>query len=409
MNSTFLGALLAALGGISMGTGPWTLKALRKYRFEHWLFGAMLFALIILPWAMTFLAYPNAFDAMRHIPISALIRSNVFAFGWGIANVLCGLCLVRIGVALTGGILGGLGLSLGVTVPMIFKGSGLFSKAPDLNSPAGHSVMVGVAFLLCGVVLASVAGFGREKVLKTQQKTSGSFLVGLTMVIVAGILSSFPNFSFAYSQGPIIENMTTVRANSNIKMTIDDKTQDCRVSRSGAVKLTGAGMVSLAGLSAKQAAAVTAEALKQGNGGVAPEVAIDTQEIFAVFPVWALGMLAGAMVNILYPAFLITKNGTWSIFVQAWKETPIILACGVQSILAFVLMGKGSLVLGALGASVGWGIYQVGQMLGGQAVGFISGEWRGVHGRPRNLMYLAVLAIILASCILSYSNTLAKS
>ena len=48
---------------------------------------------------------------------------------WGIANVLCGLCFVRIGVALTGAILTGLGASVAVAVPLVFKGSGLFKDA----------------------------------------------------------------------------------------------------------------------------------------------------------------------------------------------------------------------------------------------------------------------------------------
>ena len=60
-------------------------------------------------------------------------QANLFALAWGVANILCGLCFVRIGIALTGGILTGLGVSVGVTLPMIVKGSGLFSEAPSLD------------------------------------------------------------------------------------------------------------------------------------------------------------------------------------------------------------------------------------------------------------------------------------
>jgi hypothetical protein len=63
--------------------------------------------------------------------------------------------------------------------------------------------------------------------------------------------------------------------------------------------------------------------------------------------------------------------------------------------------------LGALGASVGWGIQQGMQMTGTQLLGFVSGEWRGVHGKPRRQMYLAIGILILAAVVLAYGNTLA--
>ena len=81
---------------------------------------------------------------------------------------------------------------------------------------------------------------------------------------------------------------------------------------------------------------------------------------------------------------------------------------GVNFSLAVTLMGKGMLLLGALGASIGWGIQQAMQMTGGQLLGFVSGEWRGVLGTPRLQMYLAIALLIAAGVILAYGNTLAK-
>jgi len=48
-------------------------------------------------------------------------------------------------------------------------------------------------------------------------------------------------------------------------------------------------------------------------------------------------------------------------------------------------------------------------MTGSQAVGFISGEWRGVTGKPRSQMYLAILVLIIAASLMAYGNTLAKN
>ena len=82
------------------------------------------------------------------------------------ANVLFALCTVRIGVALTIAILSGLGASVAVATPLVFKGTGLFKDAPGITSPAGLTILAGVGVMLLGVVLASMAGFGRERTLK---------------------------------------------------------------------------------------------------------------------------------------------------------------------------------------------------------------------------------------------------
>jgi hypothetical protein len=343
ISATLIGGLIVTLAGLSMGSGAWTLKALRKLQFEHWLFVAMLFGLFIIPWFVTLAFCPNAITAYRSVDASVIIKSNIFAFGWGFANVLCGLCFVRIGVALTGGILGGLGLALGVSVPMVFKASGLFNQAPDLLSRPGKVVLVGVGVMLFAVVLVSLAGFGRDRILKRSQKAYGGFGGGLIMVVIAGLLSTGPNFSFAYSQGPIIS----------------------------AMKAQGAG------------------------------------DIPSTFAVWAIGMVSGALVTIVYPAYLMTKNKSWHVLAGSWKEIIFPLLGGLQFAIAIVLLGYGNVLLGVLGASVGWGIYQAMQVMGGQGVGFATGEWAGVNGTPRRQMYVAILLLLAATVIMAYGNSLA--
>ena len=128
------GVLVVAAGGLIMGSGAWPFKLMKKFQFEHWWFVGMLVGLVIMPWTITLVGCPHALQSLRNVPLTAILLGNLFAVGWGIANVLCGLCYVRIGVALTGAILAGLGVSVGAITPMIFKGSGLFQNAPDLTS-----------------------------------------------------------------------------------------------------------------------------------------------------------------------------------------------------------------------------------------------------------------------------------
>jgi hypothetical protein len=227
---------------------------------------------------------------------------------------------------------------------MVFKGSGLFSEAPDLGSPAGRVVLLGVAVILVGAIIVSIAGFGRQRAME-KKLLSGSFLGGLIMSIIGGILSCGLSFAFVYSQGPIVE----------------------------AMKAQGAG------------------------------------DVPANFAVWAVGLLGGALVNIVYPAYLMTRTKTWNVIKESWRETVLAALIGLQFVLAIVLMGRGMLFLGALGASIGFGVQQAMQILGNQGVGFISGEWRGVHGTPRRQMYFAISILIIAVIIMGHGNTLTKN
>ena len=159
------------------------------------------------------------------------------------------LCFVRIGVSLTYGILCSIGAAWACP-PMIVKGSGVFKESPDLFSKPGLIVMVGMAIMLLGVVFASLAGAGREKI----QDAIGKIVAtnqarrwvcrGIVMVVLAGVFSVGWGCAFTYSQGPIIQ----------------------------AMKSHGAG------------------------------------DFPAGIAVWAVALLGAAIPNVLYPAVLMTRN-----------------------------------------------------------------------------------------------------
>jgi L-rhamnose-H+ transport protein len=344
----FIGILLVTLAGIGTGTCAWPMKLMRTLKFEHFWFIGMLFGLVIVPWLIVLTQVSDPFGAYSQVGAKPLIIANLLSMGWGIANVLYGICVIRIGAALTGAILTALGVSVGALMPMIFKGSGLFSQSPDITSNAGLAVVGGVIVILLAVVFITLAGFGREKALKNaesqvkESQAAGGFLVGLILVIIAGVISCCISLCFVYSQGPIVE----------------------------AMKANGAG------------------------------------NIVANVAVWAGALLGGALVNLLYPAVMMSKNKSWGMLVSNGRDAVLGAIIGIQFIIAIMLLGRGMLLLGALGASIGFGIQQAMQIMGNQAVGFISGEWRGVFGKPRSQMYLALVIIIIGVIILAYANTI---
>jgi hypothetical protein len=402
------GMLVVAAAGLVMGSGAWPFKLMKKYQFEHWWFVGMLIGLVVMPWAITLWGCPHALQSLSNVPLTAILLGNLFSVGWGIANVLCGICYVRIGVALTGAILAGLGVSIGAITPMIFKGSGRFQDAADVTSPAGLTVCLAVGLMLVGVIMASLAGFGRDRELKKVSTTSGGFMSGLVMTVIAGILSSFIAFAFVYNQYPIVANLSVVQPGATIKITADDAPDapsDYQVQTDGTVAFRG-NPVPVGGLTAWE----TGQRLKELPAVArAADVRVETGSIPATFGVWAVGLVGGALVNLGYAAYLLTKRRSWNVLLQSGWELALAVVIGVDFSLATALMGKGMLLLGALGASVGFGIQQAMQITGTQLLGFISGEWRGVHGKPRLQMYVALGILFVAAVVMAFGNTLARS
>jgi hypothetical protein len=215
-------------------------------------------------------------------------------------------------------------------------------------------------------------------------------------------------FVFVYSQGPIVAHFSDFEPKAEITVTMGVQKQKCTVSDDGAAEIAGVGPVQVGGLSAAVAAERIADRIRSARPGDPPEVRVETGSITATFAVFAVGLVAGALLNIGYAIHLLNRNKSWHVLRQSGREFMLAIVIGVNFSLAVTLMGKGMLLLGALGASIGWGIQQAMQMTGSQLLGFVSGEWRGVLGTPRLQMYLAIALLIAAGVVLAYGNTLAK-
>ena len=98
------------------------------------------------------------------------------------------------------------------------------------------------------------------------------------------------------------------------------------------------------------------------------------------------------------------KNNSWKLLFSRRDEIGYGSLIGLQFILSIVFLGIGMLLLGPLGASVGFAIQQSMQVVGNQLVGFLGGEWKGIYGKARNTMYLAIIVILIAVVILASSN-----
>jgi hypothetical protein len=338
VESTWAGAALATAAGVFVGLSFIPLKFMSRYRFEHWSSFNALNALVLMPWALALVLCPHLGDALRQLPFSAYLNANLCSLAWGIANVLCGLCLVRIGVSLTMGILTGVGLPIGILIPMVIKGSGQFADSPSLFSFTGLAVTGLTVVLVLSVALMAQAGFAREQA-QTGGASSkrGGFTVGLCMAVASGVLETGLSFAFVYSQGPLME----------------------------ALHARGAG------------------------------------ETGAIAAVWAATLPGAALANVGFPLGVMIANRSWRAFLTL-RDFVLTIIMAALFVVCLVCMGNGMRLMGALGASLGFGLYQGLQILSSQAVGVCSGEWRGAGRRSFNRMILAVILMLAAVTALAF-------
>lgn len=213
----------------------------------------------------------------------------------------------------------------------------LFLQPSDLLRPRGILLLVSLPILLLGVVLYGMAGYRREKeqsgLASEAHVYPWGFRTGLAICIFTGVFGSSINLGFAFS-GEIIRKSLELGGNSTT----------------------------------------------------------------STFAVWTLVFGASFIPNLVYCSFLLFRDGGWSRFVaKGWaKEAALALSMAILSLGAFIGYGRGALVMGRYGTSVGWALFVAATVVASNVSGLIMGEWRDTSKHTRRLL-LAAVAVLLAT------------
>ena len=122
---------------------------------------------------------------------------SALSASWGVANIIAGIALVKVGFGMTLGLLIGIGLPIGIFLPMIFRAESMASGAPSLFTVTGGLLAVGSLVALAGVFLIAYAGNMREKAARMQYSRSIFWLI---LLILAGVLQVGLAMSLVYGQ-----------------------------------------------------------------------------------------------------------------------------------------------------------------------------------------------------------------
>ena len=347
--SLITGFVLALLAGVTMGLSGWSIKLVRVWKWENfWLVYAIV-SLIIAPTALAYLLLPHLNSVYASLTARELLLPFGFGLLWGLAQLGAGVTLYRLGLAVSGAVLNGVGVAVGTLMPLFMLHSSV------LLQKSGLYILFGVAVTVAGVSLCGWSGYRRESEAKSQGRgagfsssesamaqtgsTPGQYILYLGVAVISGVLSSLLNLALAYSTG-ILEKV-------------------------------------------------------QAEGGRAA---------WAPFAIWPIALLGGSVVNIAYSVYLLAKNQTWGYFNKKYGEMVYPALMALMWMGGIALYSSATTFLGTLGVSIGFAMFTITMIICGQMAAVLTGEWRMMQRNIYRSFYLGIVFLVLAVIAIGTAN-----
>jgi L-rhamnose-H+ transport protein len=320
-----LGIGLLIVAAVMNGNFALPMKATRRWSWETTWLTYTVAAQFLLPWLVVSSAVPAYRTILAQTPWSEILVPVLFGIGWGVAQVLYGLGLARLGIALGSSIIVGIAATLGACIPL------LVLHPEKLWSREGLSLMAGIAVMLVGIALCGMAGHARET---GRAMTRRDYFGALALCIASGLLAPMMTLALAFGGGVL-----------------------------------------------RQAAA----------HGVQPAS--------ATYLIWLLALPAGATISIFYCVHLLRRRRTWPEFLapRMARNWALAILMAVLWIGGTLLYGASTVYLGPLGVSLAQTLFVIFVVVGVNAGGFLTGEWKGV-ARSVIVRQVAGVSLLVLAC-----------
>jgi multidrug transporter EmrE-like cation transporter len=190
--SVWIGLGLTLLAGLGSGNCMLPLKFARRWKWENlWLIFTLV-SLVVIPWLLALFLVPRLGSVYGSTGLGQMTLPFLLGAGWGIAQILFGLSVARLGLALAYAVIIGLGSLGGTLVPLIFNNRGV------LTTPRGALILVGLAVMVAGIAVSARAGAQREQGIPRAH--SSGYTTALALAILCGLMAPMINYAFAFGQ-----------------------------------------------------------------------------------------------------------------------------------------------------------------------------------------------------------------
>lgn len=347
--SLITGFALTLVAGITMGFSMWPIKWARHWKWENFWFVYVIVSLMLAPIVLAMMLLPHLALVYSSLTEREVVVPLAFGLLWGFAQLGAGVCVHRLGFAVSGAVLNGVGAAVGTLVPLIVWHREL------LLQRSGILILCGIAITLCGVTLCGWGGYRREEEVKLQGRGAGfsksetamaqtsstrqQYFLSLGIAFGAGVLSALLNIALAYSSG------------------------------------------------------IMAKVVAQGG-----------QVNWAPFAVWPIALLGGSVVNLAYSIYLLFKNKSWINFGKGPKEIVNPALAGCMWMGAIALYSSATTYLGTLGISIGFALFTITMIVSGQFAAVVTGEWKSMQQGIYRAFYLGIGLLVLAVLAIGAAN-----
>lgn len=344
MPNTFLAVGLIIFAGALNGSFAAPTKYARQWKWENIWSVWSVWGMLILPWALVFATVPHAVSFFRHTPADQWLLLVLFGIIFGLAQILFGLSIAAVGIALSFAIAIGISTAFGSIVPF-------FSQHADkVFTWEGSFFFAGIFLMLAGIVVSAAAGLEKERQIQMRvaaavgsPEKKMSFAAGLILCVLSGLGAPSNNFGAAFCT-PTIQRA----------------------------------------------------------------VAMGTSPTNEYNVIWAPLLTAALAPYLIYCLYLWRKNRSFHLFAAPasginWVYGFVMAALWMGSTAIYgVAMSR----IGNMGPVLGWPLFMSVIIVASSGWGFLTGEWKEAGRKAVKIMILAIALLILGFCTLAYSSTL---
>jgi len=190
------GVALTMAAGLMSGTCMLPLKFVRSWKWENLWLVFSLVSLVIIPWMLAIGLVGSLFETYRTLPFRQLAIPMLFGAGWGVAQILFGISVKRLGLGIAYAVIVGLGAVLGTLVPLFAQ------QRPTAKEHAIQLIVGGVAVMVIGISLTTWGGQIKERATDISQSASHrAYPAAIFLAVLCGFMAPMLNYSFAFGQG----------------------------------------------------------------------------------------------------------------------------------------------------------------------------------------------------------------
>ena len=189
------GVSLVMVAGLMSGSCMLPSKFVRAWKWENvWLVFSVV-SLVIIPWILAVAFVGRLFETYRVLTLQQFAIPMLLGAGWGIAQILFGVSVKRLGLGIAYAIIVGLGAVLGTLVPLFVQQRAL------TNEHALRLILSGVVVMSIGIFLTAWSGQIKERAAAVHQRPPhGSYFAAIFLAVLCGLMAPMLNYSFAFGQ-----------------------------------------------------------------------------------------------------------------------------------------------------------------------------------------------------------------